>query len=88
MLCRVTSQFSSGEILNNQKTMEYNSQAGILQCNFNYMQLKRIKRNSDKKATETVTEEKFTLLFRSRFSIAGGEMEIPVQVSKQARGQG
>ena len=62
--------------------MEYNAQTGVLQCNFNYMQLRRIKRNTDRKATEIVMEEKFTLLFRSKFSIAGGELDIPVMVSK------
>ena len=69
-----------GEILNNQKTMEYNTQTGTLQCNFNFMQLKKIKRSSERRAAETVTEEKFTLLFRSNFSIAGGGMNVPVQV--------
>lgn len=70
---------ATGDILNNQKTMEYNIQTGILSCAFNFMQLKKIKRNSDKKASETVTEEKFTLLFRTHFTIGGGEMDIPVR---------
>ena len=61
--------------------MEYNPQTGVLQCNFNYMQLKHIKRNTDKKATEIVMEEKFTLLFRTKFSIAGGELDITTRVS-------
>ena len=74
--------FTAGEILNNQKTMEYNAQTGVLQCNFNYMQLRRIKRNTDKKATEIVMEEKFTLIFRSKFTIPGEEMEIPVMVRR------
>lgn len=49
---RIPNSFSSGEILNNQKSMEYNSQNGILSSSFNFMQLRRIKRNSDKKASE------------------------------------
>ena len=80
---RVTNQLSTGEILNNQKAMEYNTQTGTLQCNFNFMQLKKIKRSSEMRAAETVTEEKFTLLFRSSFSIAGGGMNVPVQVGMQ-----
>ena len=80
---RVTNQLSTGEILNNQKAMEYNAQTGTLQCNFNFMQLKKIKRSSERRAAETVTEEKFTLLFRSNFSIAGGGMNIPVQVMQK-----
>ena len=74
--------FTAGEILNNQKAMEYNAQTSVLQCNFNYMQLRRIKRNTDKKATEIVMEEKFTLIFRSKFTIPGEEMEIPVMVRR------
>ena len=59
---RVTNQLSTGAILNNQKAMEYNAQTGTLQCNFNFMQLKKIKRSSERRAAETVTEEKFPLL--------------------------
>jgi hypothetical protein len=70
----VPPNLSSGEILNHQKTMEYNATAGVLSCAFNFMQLRRIKRNSDKKASEMVTEEKFTLLFKTHFTI-GGELE-------------
>ena len=77
----MSSSFTSGEIVNHQKAMEYNSQTGVLQCNFNYMQLRRIKRNSDRKSTEIVMEEKFTILFRSKFTIPGDELEIPVMVS-------
>ena len=64
--------------------MEFNAQTGVLQCNFNYMQLRRIKRNTDKKATEIVMEEKFTLLFKAKFVIAGGELEIPVMVRQHS----
>ena len=70
--------------MNNQKSMEFNAQTGVLQCNFNYMQLRRIKRNTDKKATEIVMEEKFTLLFKAKFVIAGGELEIPVMVRQHS----
>lgn len=70
---------SSGEILNHQKTMEYNATTGVLSCAFNFMQLRRIKRNSDKKASEMVTEEKFTLLFKTHFTI-GGELEATLNV--------
>lgn len=80
ILCSMGPSFSSGEILNNQKTMEFNGQTGVLQCNFNYMQLRRIKRNTDRKSTEIVMEEKFTLLFRSKLTIPGDEIELPVTV--------
>ena len=41
------------------------------------MSLKRIKR-SDKRGAESVTEEKFTLLFKSDFSIGGNELVFQV----------
>ena len=56
--------FASGEILNNQKAMEYNTQTGNLACAFNFMQLRRIKRNSDKKASEV--SPTLELIFRRR----------------------
>jgi hypothetical protein len=74
----MTPTFTSGEILNNQKAIEYNTQNGVLQCNFNYMQLRRIKRNTDRKSTEIVMEEKFTILFRSKLIVPGDEIDIPV----------
>ena len=67
---------TSGEILNNSSIMEYHPQSGVLSVNFRNMSLRRIKR-SDKRGAESVTEEKFTILFqvcknykisRSRFS--------------------
>ena len=61
--------------------MEYNAQTGTLQCNFNFMQLRKIKRSSERRAAETVTEKKFTLLFRWYFIIAGGGMNVPVSGS-------
>ena len=39
--------------------MEYNVQTGTLQCNFDFMQLKKIKRSSERRAAEAVNEEKF-----------------------------
>ena len=56
--------------------MEYNAQTGTLHV----MQLKKIKRSSERRTAETVAEENFTLLFRWYFSIAGGGMNVPVQV--------
>lgn len=44
------------------------------------MQLRKIKR-AEKKGTESVMDEKFSLLFQSKFSVGGGELVF--QVSKQ-----
>jgi hypothetical protein len=41
--------------------------------------LKRIKR-SDRRGAESVTEEKFTILFESQFSVGGNELVFQVKV--------
>uniref|UniRef100_H2ZMV4 Signal transducer and activator of transcription n=1 Tax=Ciona savignyi TaxID=51511 RepID=H2ZMV4_CIOSA len=68
----------SGEILNPESVMEYHPQSGILSVNFKNMSLRRIKR-SDKRGAESVTEEKFTILFQSRFSVGGNELVFQVR---------
>jgi signal transducer and activator of transcription 5B len=68
---------TSGEILNNTGTMEYQSTTGQLSINFRNMQLKKIKR-ADKKGSEAVTEEKFCILFQSEFSVGGNELVFQV----------
>ncbi|CAG02821.1 unnamed protein product, partial [Tetraodon nigroviridis] len=73
----VTSE-SSGEILNNNCVMEYHQTTGTLSAHFRNMSLKRIKR-SDRRGAESVTEEKFTILFESQFSIGGNELVFQVK---------
>ncbi|CDQ94839.1 unnamed protein product [Oncorhynchus mykiss] len=70
---------SSGEILNNNCVMEYHQATGTLSANFRNMSLKRIKR-SDRRGAESVTEEKFTILFESQFSVGGNELVFQVKV--------
>ncbi|XP_050449500.1 signal transducer and activator of transcription 5B [Cataglyphis hispanica] len=67
----------SGEILNNVGSMEYHQSVGQLSVSFRNMQLKKIKR-AEKKGTESVMDEKFSLLFQSHFSVAGGELVFEV----------
>ncbi|XP_077357807.1 signal transducer and activator of transcription 5B-like isoform X2 [Festucalex cinctus] len=69
---------SSGEILNNNCVMEYQQATGTLSAHFRNMSLKRIKR-SDRRGAESVTEEKFTVLFESQFSIGGNELVFHVK---------
>ena len=45
-----------------------------------FQSLRRIKR-ADKRGAESVTEEKFTILFQSRFSVGGNELVFQVRVS-------
>ncbi|TKS90280.1 Signal transducer and activator of transcription 5B [Collichthys lucidus] len=69
---------SSGEILNNNCVMEYQQATGTLSAHFRNMSLKRIKR-SDRRGAESVTEEKFTVLFESQFSVGGNELVFHVK---------
>lgn len=51
-------------------------------------QLKRVKRATDKKGgDQTVTEEKFALLFQSNFSV-NGELDVSVKVKNNDCGRG
>ncbi|XP_019864878.1 signal transducer and activator of transcription 5B isoform X2 [Aethina tumida] len=68
---------SSGEILNSTGTMEYQPATRQLSVSFRNMQLKKIKR-AEKKGTESVMDEKFSLLFQSQFSVGGGELMFQV----------
>ncbi|XP_066977172.1 signal transducer and activator of transcription 5B isoform X2 [Macrobrachium rosenbergii] len=67
----------SGEILNNTGTMEYHQGTRQLSVSFRNMQLRKIKR-AEKKGTESVMDEKFSLLFQSQFSVGGGELVFQV----------
>ncbi|XP_065220260.1 signal transducer and activator of transcription 5B-like isoform X2 [Planococcus citri] len=66
----------SGEILNNTGTMEYEQATKQLSITFRNMQLKKIKR-AEKKGSESVVDEKFSLLFTSKFKV-GGEIDAHV----------
>uniref|UniRef100_A0AAR2LNH0 Signal transducer and activator of transcription n=1 Tax=Pygocentrus nattereri TaxID=42514 RepID=A0AAR2LNH0_PYGNA len=65
-------------ILNNNCVMEYHQTTGTLSAHFRNMSLKRIKR-SDRRGAESVTEEKFTVLFESQFSVGGNELMFHVK---------
>ncbi|XP_033121861.1 signal transducer and activator of transcription 5A-like isoform X2 [Anneissia japonica] len=69
---------TSGDILNNCGVMEYHKESGNLTVTFRNMSLKRIRR-ADRRGSEFVTEEKFTILFQSTFSIASGELMFQVR---------
>ncbi|CAN8202160.1 unnamed protein product [Coccothraustes coccothraustes] len=58
--------------------MEYHQATGTLSAHFRNMSLKRIKR-SDRRGAESVTEEKFTILFESQFSVGGNELVFQVK---------
>ena len=60
--------YNSGDILNNQGTMEYHAETRRVSVSFKNLQLKKIKR-TEKKGTECVMDEKFSILFWTEFSL-------------------
>ncbi|XP_039762999.1 signal transducer and activator of transcription 5B isoform X3 [Pararge aegeria] len=66
-----------GDILNNSGCMEYQPTNRQLSVSFRNMQLRKIKR-AEKKGTESVMDEKLTLLFQSEFNVGGGELVFQV----------
>ncbi len=56
----------------------------ILKNNNRNMQLRKIKR-AEKKGTESVMDEKFSLLFQSKFSVGGGELVFQVSLFNSKR---
>ena len=57
----------------------------LIPCISSFTQsLKRIKR-SDRRGAESVTEEKFTILFESQFSVGGNELVFQVKVRELKR---
>ena len=65
-----TNNSNSGVIVNNSGRMEYNQQTKHLVVNFRNMSLKSVKRSEKRKHQEAVTEEKFCLMFQSKFTVA------------------
>ena len=65
--------FNSGDILNGQGTMEYHNATKQVSVSFRNLQLKKIKR-TEKKGTESVMDEKFSVLFWTEFQV--GELKF------------
>lgn len=67
--------YSSGDILNGNGTMEFHSATKQVSVTFRNLQLKKIRR-TEKKGTESVMDEKFSVLFWTEFSV--GELKFQV----------
>ena len=67
--------YSSGEILNGHGNMEFHAATRQVSVTFRNLQLRRIKR-TEKKGTESVMEEKFSVYFWTEFQI--GELKFQV----------
>ena len=65
--------FNSGDILNGTGTMEYQNSTKQVSVTFRNLQLKKIRR-TEKKGTESVMDEKFSVIFWTDFTV--GELRF------------
>ncbi|XP_046895595.1 signal transducer and activator of transcription 6 [Hypomesus transpacificus] len=68
-----------GEVINNTAILEHNTSSKSTCASFRNMSIKKIKR-ADRKGSESVTEEKFALLFSTEISITGCDTPYKIQV--------
>ena len=67
---------SSGEITNGSAKLEYQAATGQVSTAFTHLQLRNIRRTERSRQTESVMEEKSSLLFRTEFQV--GELRFQV----------
>ncbi|XP_069043157.1 signal transducer and activator of transcription 6 [Lepisosteus oculatus] len=72
-------QENVGELINNSAILDHNASTKSTCATFRNMSIKKIKR-ADRKGSESVTEEKFALLFSCEISITGCDTPYSVQV--------
>ncbi|TNN82845.1 Signal transducer and activator of transcription 6 [Liparis tanakae] len=67
-----------GELINNSAVLEHNTSSKSTYATFRNMSIKKIKR-ADRKGSESVTEEKFALLFSTEITITGCDTPYRIQ---------
>lgn len=68
-----------GELINSTAILEHNTTSKSTCATFRNMSIRRIKR-ADRKGSESVTEEKFTLLFTTELTITGSDCPYSMQI--------
>uniref|UniRef100_A0A8C4IBA8 Signal transducer and activator of transcription n=1 Tax=Dicentrarchus labrax TaxID=13489 RepID=A0A8C4IBA8_DICLA len=68
-----------GELINNTAILEHNTSSKSTCATFRNMSIKKIKR-ADRKGSESVTEEKFALLFSTEITITGCDTPYRIQM--------
>ncbi|XP_068996980.1 signal transducer and activator of transcription 6 [Embiotoca jacksoni] len=71
-----------GELINNSAILEHNTTSKSTCATFRNMSIKKIKR-ADRKGSESVTEEKFALLFSTEITITGCDTPYKIQMISQ-----
>uniref|UniRef100_A0A8C9VFK4 Signal transducer and activator of transcription n=1 Tax=Scleropages formosus TaxID=113540 RepID=A0A8C9VFK4_SCLFO len=72
-------QENVGELINNTAILEHNASTKSTCATFRNMSIKKIKR-ADRKGSESVTEEKFALLFSTEINITGCDTPFRIQM--------
>ncbi|XP_061661840.1 signal transducer and activator of transcription 6 isoform X2 [Syngnathoides biaculeatus] len=75
----VTPSDNVGEVINNTAILEHNTATKTTCATFRNMSIKKIKR-ADRKGSESVTEEKFALLFSTEITITGCDTPYRIQM--------
>ncbi|XP_038139050.1 signal transducer and activator of transcription 6 [Cyprinodon tularosa] len=71
-----------GELINNTAVMDKNTASRTTNATFRNMSIKKIKR-ADRKGAESVTEEKFALMFTANIAITNYEVPFRIQIISQ-----
>uniref|UniRef100_A0A1A8NZM7 Signal transducer and activator of transcription n=1 Tax=Nothobranchius rachovii TaxID=451742 RepID=A0A1A8NZM7_9TELE len=74
----ISSSENVGDVINNAAVLEHNTSTKCSCATFRNMCIKRIRR-ADRKGSESVTEEKFALLFSTEISITGCDTSFKIQ---------
>ncbi|XP_061603478.1 signal transducer and activator of transcription 6 isoform X2 [Phyllopteryx taeniolatus] len=75
----ITPSDNVGEVINNTAILEHNTTSKSTCATFRNMSIKKIKR-ADRKGSESVTEEKFALLFSTEITITGCDTAYRIQM--------
>ncbi|XP_061842857.1 signal transducer and activator of transcription 6 isoform X2 [Nerophis lumbriciformis] len=75
----ITLSDNVGEVINNTAILEHNTATKSTCATFRNMSIKKIKR-ADRKGSESVTEEKFALLFSTEITITGCDTPYKIQM--------
>ncbi|XP_054905447.1 signal transducer and activator of transcription 6 isoform X1 [Poeciliopsis prolifica] len=71
-----------GELINHTAILDRNTATKTTNANFRHMSIKKIKR-ADRKGAESVTEEKFALMFLAEIFITGHETPFKIHINSQ-----
>ena len=72
----VEDEFSSGDIDNGSRAMMFNQDSNQYVAKISNLKLKKIRRTERRGGNESVTDEKFSFLFRTKFDLGSEEFQV------------